>query len=236
MCVSQAVEDYLLSIRMPAERLTTIYKGHDPDWYSGETATDLTEFGLPAQAQVIGMVANLRELKGVEDLLLATHLLGESMSVNSHRCALCLVGRVQEVGIQKLIDRYAGPIPLFHLGFRPDATRISGAFDVMVMPSRRREGLPRAVIEAMAQRVPAVVTRVGGMPELIRDEVEGRVVPPDNPQALAEALGGLLDNPGFRDECGERARHRIDTEFHLEQSIERTLALYQSVLGNGPTV
>jgi L-malate glycosyltransferase len=102
-----------------------------------------------------------------------------------------------------------------------------------VMPSLDREGLPRAAIEAMAQGVPAVVTDVGGMSELVRDGVEGFVVLPGRPPALADALLRLMRNPELRRMMGRQARERIRTEFSVERSVSGTLATYESVVGEG---
>lgn len=224
VCVSDAVRKYLLGMGVPKSRLITIYKGHDTAWYQSEKTASLKEFGIPEDAFVVGMVANLRELKGVDTLLAAAELLPETPKVH-----ICLIGNVQEPEIGVLIDQYAGKHPLHWLGFRTDASQLSGAFHIMVMPSKRREGLPRAVIEAMSQGVPAVVTSVGGMPELVQNRVHGRVVEPNNPQALATGIRSLIENPTFAVECGLRAQARIEEEFNIQNTVEQTLAMYQSI-------
>ena len=111
-----------------------------------------------------------------------------------------------------------------------DLAKYYNLCDVFVMPSVEREGLPRAVIEAMVQSIPPIVTNVGGMPELVVDRECGLVVPPRDPEALADAIVARARNPGMRREYGRRARERIQTYFNIEQTIEQMLALFREVL------
>jgi glycosyltransferase involved in cell wall biosynthesis len=104
------------------------------------------------------------------------------------------------------------------------------ACDVFVLPSLRREGLPRAVIEAMAYRTPPIVTNCGGSPELVEDGVSGLVVPPGDDGAIANAVRKLAADPAVREDMGKAARERIRLHFNIENTIRKTLKLYQAVL------
>lgn len=83
----------------------------------------------------------------------------------------------------------------------------------MVVPSRWHENQPMTILESFAAATPVIATALGGMPELVRDGVEGRVVPPNDPQALARALRDLADDPEDAQRMGERARQRFTAEF-----------------------
>jgi len=219
ICVSEGVRQYLLTLNVPPERAVTIHKGHDPQWYRQEAPIDLqAELGIPPEAFVVGLVANMRQLKGTDLLIEAMDHIAVDSDTPPHH--LVLVGEVRHRELRTMLNARATiPDPnltIHELGFRPDATRIAGALDVICMPSRRREGLPRSVIEAMAQGVPAVVSDVGGLPELVRDEMEGLVVPPNDPISIATALRWLRDDPEFRETCGAGARRRIETDFHVD--------------------
>ena len=98
------------------------------------------------------------------------------------------------------------------------------------MPSLEREGLPRAVIEAMCLGVPPIVTDVGGMPELVEDGKSGRVVPPGNPRALADAMIAILIDRDLRDTCGQNARLRIEEHFNIKTTITRMATLFEETL------
>lgn len=222
VCVSGAVRRYLQEFDIPDSRLEVIWKGHDPAWYAPAPRSALAAFGVPPDAVAVGFVGNIRPVKGAEDLLRAFD--GIRPEENLH---LVLIGEVRDRHIEKQIGRH----PHVHfLGFRPDAARLVGACDIAVMPSIEREGLPKAMLEAMAQGIPAVVTDVGGMPELVEHEAGGLVVPPRDPAALRVALRRLAQDAALRRRLGAAARARIEGPFHFRHTVEKTLALYERLL------
>lgn len=228
VCVANAVRDYFLQmrpafLRVPAERLVTIYKGHSLDWYT-ELPADLQEFGIGSNAFVIGCVANYRPRKGIEVLVEAMSDLPESL-----RGHLLLVGQMDAPGLEKKIA--ASPVTdrIHRVGYRRDAPSLTAACDVFVLPSTKREGLARSLIEAMAYRVPPIVTDCGGSPELVVDGVSGLVVPVHDAGAISVAIRRMHENPEMRRQMGEAARERIGTKFRIEDTIEQTIALYRSL-------
>src|SRR5690606_36593192 len=116
------------------------------------------------------------------------------------------------------------------LGYRDDAPALTAACDVFVLPSTRREGLARSLIEAMAYGVAPVVTDRGGSPELVQDGACVLVVPVADAPALARAIRTLHDDPDRRARLGSAARVRIRNDFRIEDTIARTLALYRSLV------
>ena len=218
VCVSEAVRRYLRSVGVPERKLATVHKGHDPAWYAYPSVPTRTELGLPEDAFVIGFTGSLRPVKGVEDLLSAAAVLPESVPAH-----LALVGEVRVPRLREQADSLGLRGRVTFMGHCIDAARLARAFDVFVMPSTEREGLPRAVIEAMAQGVPVIVTDVGGMPELVEDGVSGLVVPPRHPAALAEAIVRLASAPALRQRMGDAARERIRKRFHIETTIASML-------------
>ncbi len=115
-------------------------------------------------------------------------------------------------------------------GFRTDAPAISAACDVFCLPSTKREGLARSVIEAMAYRVPPIVTDSGGSPELVVDGVSGFVVPPRDARSIADAIEKLFRDPELRRRMGDAARERIATDFRNEDTVLKTIALYEELV------
>ncbi len=224
VCVCDAVRDSLRAIGIPPERLVTVYKGHDPAWYEPSPREALVELGIPPESFVVACVASMRPRKGVPVLVEAV---GRLRDRGVH---LLLVGDVRDKRIERVV-RKRGLEDVVHLtGFRDDAAALAGACDAFVMPSLRREGLPRSVIEAMAQRIPPVVTNVGGLPELIVDGESGLVVPPNDPDALARAIQTLLDDASLRSRLGQAARQRIETHFHVRDYIQGMSTLFREVL------
>jgi glycosyltransferase involved in cell wall biosynthesis len=230
VCVCNAVRDYFLSmrpafLRMPAERPVTIYKGHSLDWYRTAPA-QLGALGIPADAFVAVCVANYRPRKGIEVLVDALAALPRDWPVH-----VLLVGRMDDPRLRAKIA--ASPVKerVHVAGHRRDAPAIVAACDVFVLPSIKREGLSRSLIEAMAYRIAPIVTASGGSPEVVTDGECGLVVPVRDPGALARAIGRLYENPDLRKRLGAAARDRIGARFRIEQTIERTLELYREITG-----
>lgn len=235
VCVAEAVRNFFLRmrpkfLRLPPDRLVTIYKGHNLDWYRAAPA-DLTAVGVPRDSFKIVCVANYRPRKGIEVLVDAFGRLPEAM-----RAHLLLVGGGMDA--PRLTRRMAArpaAARVHVLGHRGDAPSLTAACDVFVLPSTKREGLARSLIEAMAYGVAPVVTDCGGNPELVVHGVSGLVVPVANPAALADAIRRLHDEPELRRRLGAAARERIRTAFRIEDTIAKTLELYRSIVQHEPS-
>ncbi len=223
-CVSEAVRQYLLERGIPETKLVTIYKGHDISWYPKNAALDLAQFEVPPGAFVVACTANMRPVKGVDVLVKAIEVLPEDIPVH-----LLLIGEVRDPLLKDLLRKSPASKKIHLTGFRKDAVQLVGSSSAFVMPSRKREGLPKAVIEAMAQEIPAIVTAVGGMPELVRDGVDGLIVPPSDHLALAKAIEKLFKNPDETIRMGRKAKERIATDFTIQSTIERTFSVYQEL-------
>jgi glycosyltransferase involved in cell wall biosynthesis len=227
VCVAEAIRRHFLSmrpkfLRMPQERPVTIHKGHKLEWYTDEPA-DLAGVGVPQGAFAVGCVANYRPRKGVEVLVEAMERLPEDIH-------LLLIGRMDADGLTRRIARSPAKERIHRTGFRKDAPSLSAACDVFCLPSTRREGLSRAIIEAMAYGVPPVVTDSGGSPELVADGVSGFVVPVKDGKALADAIERLYRDPELRKRLGRGARERIATDFRNEDTVRKTIELYESLV------
>ncbi|NNF40455.1 MAG: glycosyltransferase family 4 protein [Woeseiaceae bacterium] len=229
ICVAEAIRRYFLEmqpafLRMPASRPVTIHKGHKLEWYDA-TPADLTTLGIPADAFVIGCTANYRPRKGIELLVDALAMLPPDIPAE-----LLLVGHMDAPGLSRHIQKSTVSARVHRVGYRPDAPALSAACDVFCLPSVKREGLPRAVIEAMAYRVAPIVTNSGGSPELVEDGVSGLVVPPRDARALADAIEKLYRDGALRERMGNAARERLRTDFQNEDTVQKTIALYNDLL------
>jgi len=224
VCVSHAVREYLVGMGIPPERLTTIHKGHDVAWYKPGERNSLSEFGIPESAFVLGFTGNMRPVKGVDVLLESLRHVSRDLNVH-----LLLVGEIRDRRIMAVAGSEAMRHHVHLSGFRLDATALAGACDAFVMPSVEREGLPRSVIEAMAQCVPPIVSDVGGMPELVVDGECGLVVPPSDPIALANAISSLAANSSYAARLGQMARERIIAKFNINTTTHDMKELFQKV-------
>lgn len=225
VCLSKAVKNYLLSVGLPERRLVQIYKGHDPAWFNAASRSTLRQFGVPDTAVVIGCTANTRPIKGVPVLLDAVRRLAPDLPVH-----LLLVGQNKDQELRTLLGKDMFRDRVHLTGFRMDAPELMGACDLFVMPTLKNEGLSKAVMEAMCMGVPPIVTAVGGMVELVEDGKSGRIIPPGNPAALADAIRGYVTDPLLRKKHGECGRERILGQFAFPAMVDQTIALYQSLL------
>lgn len=226
ICVSGAVRRYLLSLGVPDHKLRVVWKGHDPAWYSAAPRTALTALGIPPGACVASFSGNVRPVKGLAHLLDAVESLDTDPPLH-----LLVMGRVGDGGLRRRLRRH----PRVHaVGFRQDAAPLAGACDLACVPSVAREGLPKAALESMAQGIPIVATRVGGLPELVVDGETGFLVPPENAGALAEAIRRLVLDPCLRRRLGAAARARIEGPFHFRHTVSKTLAAYREAVDDPP--
>ena len=232
VCVADAVRDYFLNmqpafLRLPPERLVTIHKGHSLDWYREEPA-DLGELGIPSGAFVIGCVANYRPRKGIEVLVDAIG----GLPADGQMHLLLIGGGMDTPRLQRRIAASAAAERIHVLGYRRDAPALTAACHAFVLPSTKREGLARSLIEAMAYGVAPIVTNCGGSPELVVDGASGLVVPVRDSAALGAAIRRLHGDRALRERLAAGARERIRTDFRIEDTIAKTLQVYRSLVAS----
>ncbi len=225
--VSASIRDTLMENGVDPFLLQVIYEGRDLE--SIDAMPDPTEaFG--ESRPVIGIVAHLSEEKGHSTLIRAIALL-----LNTHPGLTLLIvgeGRLRN-RLQQLVKRLGVTESVRFLGFREDADSVMRCFDIFCLPSLC-EGLGSVILAAMANRLPIVSCAVGGIPELVIDRETGLLVPPGDPQRLAQALQELLESPGLRQRMGESGRQRVEARFTLEKNIRDTEQLYWKLLGKLP--
>jgi glycosyltransferase involved in cell wall biosynthesis len=212
---------------LPMPPVETLHHGLDPATTGGFQADGVrAELGIPQDAPVVGSVANFKAAKDHATLLRAAALLRQAVP----ELRLLLVGQGPlEAETRRLAAELGLQGAVVFAGFRTDARRLAAAFDVFALSSTY-EGLPIALIEAMALGRPAVVTRVGGTPEVVSDGAQGLLVPPRDPAALAAALLRLLGDPGLRASMGAAARSRA-LEFDIRKAVRRMEQVYADLLG-----
>jgi len=228
VCVSKAVEERLRALGLPPEKLRTIHKGHDPAWYDSMPAVTRADLGIPDNAIVVGSTAVFRPSKGAQPLLQAFSSLYRELP-DLH---LLLVGPLHDRAAQRAVNSFPDPSRIHLTGFRPDAAQLARLFDISVLAATRRDGLPKSVVEAMAQGIPAIVTRVAGLPELVGGGSAGIVVPPSDVPALAGAIRELAANPLRRQALGAAGKARISQVFGVQGTISQMQALFREVVAH----
>ena len=227
ICVSHAVEIALRQqLWQSPDKAVTVYKGHDLAWYQNPPA-DISALGLPENAFTVAMVANLRPHKGLHVVIAATHYLPADAPIH-----ILLVGpKPDDPAILDTVSKAAHPERIHILGYRDDAPEVAAACNMLVLPTTKREGLSRAVLEAMAYGRPVVASRSGGNAELVADGQSGFVVPVEDPEALANGIVKLWSDPELCARFGLESQRRIRDIFNVEQGIEKTLQIYHELAG-----
>ena len=164
----------------------------------------------------------------IDDLVAATNYL--PVDANLH---FLIIGNMDsdKLHAQIAASHYSERIHL--AGYRNDAPAVVASCDAMCLPSKKREGLPRSVIEAMSYGVAPIVTDTGGSKELVVDGKSGLVVESGNPKSIAAGIIRLYDDRELCERMGKSARERIANSFRIETTIDKTLELYESLLEDG---
>jgi len=212
---------------LPMPPVETLHQGLDPAAVStwGDPSGVRSELGIRDGAPIVGTVGNFTPQKGHEHLLEAAAIVRRSVP----DVRFVLVGQgPHEPAVRRHADRLGLNGSAVFVGFRKDAPRIAGAFDVFTLSSIQ-EGLSIAMLEAMAMGRPVVVTDVGGAREVVKDGREGILVPPGDPAQLAESLLALLSDADRRRRMGKAARVRAEA-FDIRTTVSRYEEVYEELV------
>lgn len=203
------------------DQLVVIFNAIDADSYSMPSHSGLkTELGLSPDVKLLGSTGRLTYQKGFDVLVRALALMEH---IDAH---LAIAGIGEELAFLQELAGGTGVADRVHfLGFRRDIPWVLAGLDVYVHASRY-EGMPIAVLEAMAAGRPIVATAVDGTKELIRHTAHGWLAPPDDPQSLAFLIDGVLSSPEEAKLLGRAARDRVMKDF----SEERMISLWEAAL------
>jgi glycosyltransferase involved in cell wall biosynthesis len=211
------------------ERVVVVHNGVTGEPDRGTGVEVRRELGIASEAPVIAMVSTLRAEKGHELALAAMSIVRKHFP--TARLVIVGEGPVQDA-LAPMVQAAGGAVVM--TGYRDDVMAVLDAADILLHPSRI-DAFPTTLLEAMAASVPVVATRVGGIPEIVRDGKEGLLVEaPADAYALAAAVGRLLAEPALRRRLGAEARARFESEFTVRRWIQRTRAVYDDVLSAEP--
>ena len=221
-------KDYIeLSVAKP-EKIVTIHSGVEIDRFKDSQVNiekKKKSLGLNLQSLVVGTVGWLLPIKGPMILLKAMDRVWQKYP----DVQLVYVGKgeLQETLHTQALQRGLSDRVKF-LGWRDDVHEIMPVFDLFVLPSLN-EGMGRVLVEAMAAGKPVVASKVGGIPDLVKDGKNGLLVEPGDIDGLSFAIQELLSDKKIRDEMGEKGKNMAQS-FSVEKMIEKINDLYYMLI------
>lgn len=218
-------------IGVPAHKSRMLANGIDAERFRPSAAGEARiDFGFGPGSIVIGTIGRVQEVKNHASLVDGFALLRTLVPQHADALRLAIVGdgpllpalrdKVRALGLEGVVW-----LP----GARNDVPDILRSFDIYAISSIA-EGTPGSVLEAMATGLPAVGTRVGGVPEVIAEGVTGQVVPPRDPAALAAALARYVQDPDLAASHGAAGRARVLSHYSMPAMVASYQALYDSLL------
>jgi glycosyltransferase involved in cell wall biosynthesis len=215
--------DYLTLKVLKADKISIIHSGVELNRYQitpKKRQQKKKELDIPPDSFVIGYVGWLTPIKGVTYLVS-----GMAKVVGKYpKSLLVLVGKgddkgEEEIKLKEQVERAGLKDKVYFLGWRSDVDEIMGCFDIFVLPSLN-EGMGRVLVEAMAAGLPIVASRVGGIPDLVKDGKNGLLVSPADGSALEEAICDLIADKEKRKRmgvAGKKMCRRYSAEAMMEQ-------------------
>ena len=219
IALTPAAADRLLRDGIPASRIRVIPPGYDPDLFAADAPDPFPDLGLPR----VGYVGRIAPQKDVGTLISAFG------RVAGPACLLIVGDGPGRRAAEAQARRLAGPVRF--TGFAPHAQvpAVLRHIDLLVLATRYEE-LPSVLIEAMAAGLPVIASRVGGIPALVEDDVNGLLVPPGDPAVLAAAISRVLAEPGTAARLAAAARQTAQ-RYTWPALPRQVAAIYLQVTG-----
>ncbi|MEX0918839.1 MAG: glycosyltransferase [Candidatus Paceibacterota bacterium] len=232
IAVSKSVKQDMAKWPLVAHKIKVIYNGPEPftaldqttarDRILNRTTSAGQNFG--PDIKWLGTIAELHRNKGLD---VATVAIAELAKTKKDFIYVIIGEGEERIRLEKLITKLGLTKTIFLTGEIPEARTLLSAFDIFLLPSRT-EALAYVALEAGLAERAIIASRVGGLPEIITDGQSGRLVPKENPSALAEVITELLADENLRQTYGQNLNQKILTDFSLERMVRETKEMYQN--------
>jgi L-malate glycosyltransferase len=229
LCVSDHISGILHDFGVPADRVCTVHSGvssariDDAD----RSASDMLrgDFGIKEGDYLIGSVAHFSEHKGHRYLIDAMpEILGKV-----ERARLLLLGSGElEPQCRQQTSELGLEDKIIFAGFRKNIPEFMHTFNLFVLASKT-EGLGTSLLDAMAARLPIVATSTGGIPEAVKDGINGFLVPPTESTTLANAIVSLAKDQELSRKFGEQGREILERDFSVDRMVDQTHEIYKKL-------
>lgn len=228
IAISEGIRQVLINEGLSPQKVTCVRSAVDavPYLHAVDKAAFTKEFALPADALVLGVVAQLINRKGHRYLIDAMPAILERFP----NTQVLFFGKgPQQEELSKLITERQLSQHIHFAGFRTDLPKWLGGLDVLVHPADM-EGLGVSLLQAAAAGVPVIASRAGGMPEAVADRQTGMLIDVGNVVQLTSSLLELLGDSDLRLQYGQAGRQRILNEFSVEHMVDGNLSVYLNLI------
>ena len=224
VCVSRSVQDFVANVEgVRTDKTCVIYNGST--WLFRENASTLSRSGLGFAGEdcVLVSVGSLVENKGHRVLIDAVRMLAP---VHPGLKLLIVGDGPLRSELEEYVRRSRLSADIRLMGILKDIRPVLSLADIFILPSRHREGLPLAILEAMQYRLPVVASGIGGIPEAVAHNRSGLLVPPNDVPALIDAVAKLAADKALRCAMGKEGRKIFEMQFEAERMTSRIESLY----------
>ena len=236
IAVSKATQEAITSRRKAlAQKVEVVYDGllSIPEFNRAQVKALRNEFGMLDYFPLMAVIGALHPLKGQEVIVKAMPSI-----LARYPKALCLIvgsplgeeGKKYQAYLTALIKKNGISDHVVFTGFRQDVPLMMASIDLLLHTPVLPDALPHVLIEASAQNCLMVASNIGGIGEVILDQVTGRLVPVNQPKALAEVVLYLFDHPDYATLLRHTAGERVKTDFSIERHINQIQEIYKRLL------
>jgi glycosyltransferase involved in cell wall biosynthesis len=237
IAVSHFVARSMEASGLDPSRVAVVHDGVpiSPPLTALEREATRTRWSIPEEDCLLGCVSHLSREKGQEVLLRALHLIiARTAGLHPPRCQLLLAGAGNDRARLEALARDLGIFDrVIFAGFADDVDSVYAAQDIFLFPSLA-EPLGSSLLDAMARGLPCIAVGSGGVPEVVKDGVNGILLSsPPAPAAFADAIACLITNPVTAARLGVAARDTVEAHFTASHMVDSTLAVYEKTLAGG---
>jgi len=229
IAVSRDLEKYLVEVvHLPAQKICTVINGIRTEKFQRREKSEqiLKEFNISGDCKVIGTVSRLDAVKDQLNMIKAFQLVNEKIPDSK----LLLVGEgLMREKLTEYIEQNKLNEKVIITGLRGDVPEMLNIFDLFVLSSLS-EGTSVSLLEAMAARLPAVVTNVGGNPDIIDHGINGLVVEPKDTRALAGAMLEILKDSDKYERFSRAAIEKVEKDYSIEKMVNTYTEIYFQIL------
>lgn len=228
VAVSQGIVRALVAGGVTAGKIRQVYSAIEADKYQSDVSPDVIrkELSLAENGPVLGVIAQLIPRKGHRFLIDALPAILERHPTT--QCLFLGVGE-SEAELRAQIAARGLTEQVIFAGYRDDVGRVLKAMTLLIHPATM-EGFANVAMQAMAAQIPVITADVGGMPESVAHGETGLVIPPQDPEQLAQAVITLLDDPARCADMGTAGKARVESRFTVDAMVSGTREIYRELM------